>query len=116
MSAWWITFEDGTQGCVETEADELPEWPRSASRLDDQQRKELFENYHREVDTRVLAIATEHAGHGKALKKEQLPYPADPRLRVVGIGSQWGPCPSFCWRPQECAGRGSCPRPISCTE
>jgi hypothetical protein len=39
-----------------------------------------------------------------------LPYPANPR-----IGEQSG-CPPFCYRPEQCAGRTSCPRCPACSE
>lgn len=47
---------------------------------------------------------------GEVLGLQRLPYPAEPRL------TQADPCPSFCVRPQECAGRGSCPRAYACSE
>jgi hypothetical protein len=46
----------------------------------------------------------------KATDAKPLPYPADPR---VGEQSQ---CPSFCWQPNSCAGKSSCPRNVSCSE
>jgi hypothetical protein len=42
---------------------------------------------------------------------QPLPYPAEPRL--VGPLST---CPAFCYQPQSCAGRTSCPRSIACSE
>lgn len=42
---------------------------------------------------------------------KSLPYPADPRL-----GTNEDSCPSFCFRPNECAGYHSCPRPYACSE
>ncbi len=59
----------------------------------------------------------EHAARGKAAGEtgciptsvERLPYPAEPR---VGDRSE---CPSFCYRPQDCVGRTSCPTAPSCT-
>jgi hypothetical protein len=39
-----------------------------------------------------------------------LPYPADQR-----IGKRTG-TPSFCFQPDKCQGRSSCPRRISCVE
>lgn len=38
-----------------------------------------------------------------------LPHPASPR---VGEKSD---CPSFCYTPNQCKGRGACPRNPSCT-
>ena len=47
---------------------------------------------------------------GKCTAVKTLPYPADPR---VGEQSE---TPSFCWQPNSCAGRSSCPRSVSCTD
>jgi hypothetical protein len=38
-----------------------------------------------------------------------LPYPAEPRLGASTT-------PSFCFQPETCKGRTSCPRRHSCTE
>lgn len=40
-----------------------------------------------------------------------LPYPADPRIKT---GED--ECPSFCFTPEMCAGRHSCPRSYACSE
>lgn len=40
-----------------------------------------------------------------------LPYPAEPRFDYKS-----NECPSFCLHPVKCAGQGSCPRNISCSE
>lgn len=48
-------------------------------------------------------------------KCELLPYPAQPRLKVIerpGLGT----FPSFCYEPHKCKGRSSCPQRMSCTE
>lgn len=45
-----------------------------------------------------------------ATEIKELPYPADPR-----VGPQ-SDCPSFCWQPNACAGRSSCPRQYACSE
>lgn len=44
-----------------------------------------------------------------------LPYPANPRLHVVPH-PEYGPCPSFCYSPETCAGQTGCPKRQSCTE
>jgi hypothetical protein len=56
-----------------------------------------------EVKTRAEAM-------GKVLRISCLPYPAEPRVAPSSN------CPSFCWRPQECKGKTSCPRPYACSE
>lgn len=40
---------------------------------------------------------------------DRLPYPAAPQLNQSGI-------PSFCIQPEQCKGRGSCPRRRSCVD
>ncbi|MEY5061649.1 MAG: hypothetical protein RIS45_1570 [Planctomycetota bacterium] len=50
-----------------------------------------------------------------AVSAQRLPYPAEPRLNKVARGA-YGPTPSFCFRPEQCVGRGSCPQRYSCTE
>lgn len=39
-----------------------------------------------------------------------IPYPASPALY-----NDTG-CPSFCYTPEQCAGRGSCPKSYACSE
>lgn len=64
-------------------------------------------------ETEASAIGSEKLG---ALVTEcrQLPYPADPRLHIED--RQYGVCPSFCYQPSLCKGRGCCPQRISCVE
>lgn len=50
-------------------------------------------------------------GQVEVLSTRSLPYPADPRLRT---GED--KCPSFCFAPQTCQGRTSCPRNYACSE
>jgi len=47
---------------------------------------------------------------GKPISAEILPYPASPQL-----GPTYG-CPAFCWKPEECKGRTSCPRRFACSD
>lgn len=54
-------------------------------------------------------LAAAHVGEA-ASDVKTLPYPAHPR---IGTKSD---CPSFCYKPRECAGRGCCHQRISCTE
>lgn len=49
------------------------------------------------------------------VKCDVLPYPAQPRLHVVP-DPEYGPCPSFCYTPETCAGKTSCPHRYSCVE
>lgn len=84
VSSYWVTFEDGSAGCVQARSNE-------------------------DVD----AVATEATGK-EVHDVKVLPYPAEPRLRVVEH-DRYGRSPSFCYRPGECAGRTSCPTNPSCT-
>lgn len=54
-------------------------------------------------------IATKETGH-EVRSTKCLPYPASPR---VGPTSH---CPSFCWNPDQCAGKRSCPRARACDD
>ncbi len=55
----------------------------------------------------ALAIAAEH---GKPIAGDVIPYPATPRL-----GEQ-SKCPPFCYSPESCKGRSSCPQNYACSE
>jgi hypothetical protein len=59
-------------------------------------------------------VAKETTGHD-VIRADRLPYPAPPRLRMIEYGDA-GVCPSFCYTPERCRGRGSCPHDIACTE
>lgn len=49
------------------------------------------------------------------LECSSLPYPANPRINKH-IHPGHGPCPSFCYSPEQCKGRTSCPQRIGCVE
>lgn len=44
-----------------------------------------------------------------------LPYPASPRISAY-VHPVHGKCPSFCYSPEKCAGRTSCPGNRSCVD
>jgi hypothetical protein len=49
---------------------------------------------------------------GKAVTSiETLPYPAKPR-----ISEKQSECPDFCYSPEQCKGRTSCPKRYACSE
>lgn len=50
-----------------------------------------------------------------ALTCDGIPYPANPRINKH-IDPKFGVCPSFCYSPEKCKGRGCCPQNYSCTE
>ena len=62
---------------------------------------------------RAHAIGKEKVGEAPT-SCEVLPYPADPRLNKAE--HSWGFTPSFCFEPNRCAGRTSCPRDYSCVD
>ena len=90
MSAYWVRFTDGSKACVESH------------------------------DGNAVASAKAAAATGKPVETiKMLPYAASP---VVGdrITYRFGnhDCvePTFCYKPDECAGRSACPQMRSCTE
>ena len=85
MRAFWIKFENHTSGCVEAED-----------------------------ETEARKIAEEIKGV-EVVSCDILPYPAQPRLNKW-IHPKFGHAtPSFCYRPQQCKGHGSCPTNPYCT-
>ena len=87
--AYWMKFENGKAGCVEAGT------PKEAIRLGE-----------KKVGSKHTSI-------------DMLPYPADPRLVVKKyVDADGSECtfPSFCWTPEECKGRHSCPKSYSCVE
>ena len=68
-----------------------------------------------EADTEenALAIAQEITGYDAATALI-LPHPANPRLNEQREDPKH--IPSLCWRPEECAGRTSCPRTRPCND
>lgn len=65
-------------------------------------------------ETEARARAKELTGC-EVIRVDRLPYPADPRLNAFKH-PKYGACPSFCFRPKECAGATACPRNYSCCE
>lgn len=83
---FWVTFKGHKPGCVE--APTLLEAATEAQRI-----------------TNGSAVET----------CQRLPYPATPRLNQY-VDPQHGVTPAFCYRPQECQGRTSCPQRRSCVD
>lgn len=86
IGPYWVTFENYASGCVEA----------------------LNE-------TEARRLGEEIAGQPVA-DCDRLPYPAHPRLNIHVIPELGQACPSFCYAPQQCKGRGCCPQNYSCTE
>lgn len=97
MSAYWITWSDGSQGCIETPPRQAPaiEGWKAANEADQAKAKAAAQAL------RPLLLVE---------RVEHLPYPASPRLGDVSD------CPSFCFSPRQCAGHSSCTRSISCVD
>lgn len=65
-------------------------------------------------EVEAAAIAKQETGFD-ATSVQSLPYPANPRINKFN-DPKYGVCPSFCFKPQECCGKTSCPQRYSCTE
>lgn len=63
------------------------------------------------IGTEIPKNLTEIAFRKKVKTIDNLPYPASPRL-----GPSKSSCPSFCYSPEECKGRSSCPKGRACSE
>lgn len=87
--AWWVTLEDGREGCVEVK------WVKGMSNAD---------------LVKSVKTVTENAMGSKVVGVQGLPYPANPRWVKASD------CPSFCYTPKQCAGRSSCPKSYACSE
>lgn len=92
MTAYWITFTDGTQACCEGQS---------------------------EYDAKKIAEKftgkTVKGGEFRDIDAKPLPYPASPLIWQFEHPIH-GKTPDFCHRPKQCVGRGSCPQSYSCTE
>lgn len=91
---WWIDFEDGSAGCLETPIGY--EARRGTSR---EEMKKLA------AETKGVAVT----------RIRSLPYPAQPRLNPQE-DPEFGVTPSFCFDPRNCAGSTSCPKRYSCVD
>lgn len=89
MKGFWLTFTDGSQGYCEGSSD---------------------------YDAKLIAekLTGKKVADGPASTKT-LPYPANPVIWQLDHPVN-GKCPAFCYKPRECAGKGSCPQSYSCTE
>lgn len=86
VGPYWVTFEHYASGCVEA--------------LNEEEARRIGE----EIAGQPVADC------------DRLPYPAHPRLNIHIIPELGQACPSFCYAPQQCKGRGCCPQNYSCTE
>jgi hypothetical protein len=110
--SWWVTFSDGSKGCVEVPADKRPAFP-TKEQLQGKADSEIHQMYAAYNASLVAAVGETAVGLKPGLQVrqvQQLPYPANPRLNNESN------CPAFCFKPNECAGRSSCPRAIACDD
>ena len=82
----WIRFKEGKGGFVEADSHE-----------------------------EALRVAREATGRDP-VSAHELPYPADPIIYQRPGTKERPACPAFCYRPEQCAGRGSCPQSYACSE
>ncbi|WP_417615378.1 hypothetical protein [Parasphingorhabdus sp.] len=98
--AFWVKFETGEPGCVEVEFEKMNGLsPKEQTSL-------VIETAERETGRKVVSV-------------DRIPYPASPRLVKVYYEIKPGvkeACPSFCYSPEQCKGRSSCPKNYSCCE
>ncbi len=92
MTAYWLTFTDGSKACCEGESD-----------FD---AKRIAEN----ITGKKVA-----GGEYKNISAVKLPYPALPVIWQFEHPIN-GKTPTFCHEPEKCKGRGACPQSYSCTE
>lgn len=92
MQGYWITFTDKTHGYCEGDS---------------------------EYDAKCIAekLTGKKVGGGewRDFTMKRLPYPATPIIWQLDHPVS-GKCPPFCFKPEQCAGSGSCPQNRSCTE
>ena len=92
MLGYWITFTDGTTGYCE-----------GANEYDAAKIAEK------------ITGKTVGGGPWKDFTMKRLPYPASPVIWQLDHPVN-GKCPTFCFKPNQCAGKTACPQNYSCTE
>lgn len=92
MNGYWITFKDGSTGYCQGSTE-----------------------YDAKVIAEKLTGKTVGGGEWKDFTMKSLPYPAKPIIWQLDHPVH-GKTPAFCYRPDQCAGRSSCPQRHSCTE
>lgn len=92
MQTFWLTFTDGSRACCQG-----------------------VNEYDAKTIAEKLTGKTVAGGKYKDIAAKTLPYPAHPCIWQLNHPVR-GECPLFCTRPDECAGKTSCPQRYSCTE
>jgi hypothetical protein len=92
MNGYWLTFTDGSHGyCQGSNAYDA---------------KKIAEK---------LTGKKVAGGEYKDISAAALPYPASPVIWQLDHPVS-GKCPEFCYSPEKCCGKTSCPQKYSCTE
>lgn len=126
MMPKWITFSNGCKACQvgdyartlkESKALNLPtvnyglyEYIERAKMTP--QQASQFDAIVSKIDNEALSEYIEQNWPGRGvtvISVQSLPYAANPQFGV-------DKSPDFCWTPNECAGRGSCPKSRSCVD
>lgn len=65
-----------------------------------------------EAPNTKAATGKAQAAAGKTVARiNSLPYPSP-----LVIGTRETDCPAFCYKPEECVGRSTCPRDYACND
>lgn len=122
----WITFSNGRKACQvgdyartlsESKALNLPTIMYGAHEYVEQskmtpQQKSQYDELCAKIDREAVDgyIEQNWPGQGVTVKEVQsLPYAANPQFGVDRS-------PNFCYTPEQCAGRSSCPKSRSCVD
>lgn len=92
MQPYWLTFTDGSKACCEG-----------------------FNARDAKVIAEKLTDKIVAGGAYENIEAVILPYPANPVIWQFDHPVM-GKCPPFCYDPNRCSGRSSCPRNIACSE
>jgi len=92
MTAYWLTFTDGSNGCCEGQSE-----------------------YDAKMIAEKLTGKKVAGGEYDNISAKRLPYPATPLIWQFDHPVS-GKCPPFCNTPGQCQGRGSCPKSYACSE
>lgn len=92
MKSFWLTFTDGTKGCCDG-----------------------GNEYDAKVIAEKLTGKTVAGGQYRDIAAKILPYPATPLVWQFEHPVH-GKCPPFCYKPEQCCGKTSCPQNYACSE
>ena len=92
MKSFWLEFTDGSKACCEGASD-----------------------YDAKIIAEKVTGKKVKGGDFKDIAAKELPYPATPVIWQLDHPAH-GKCPTFCYSPNTCAGRSSCPKDYACSE